>query len=217
MSGAPAGGWGNGGEPPPRPRADHAGGPFMPTPCDPMLRHVLRDEALTRGLGDIEAKMLVEWLTDWTELLAEASRTEDDAWSCVRRLCRRGRAISRFVQLWNEPQSRGGATQLAAAERPGRAGPDAPHPDVGKPTPGTLARKSETEPKSKFEEATEFGSNFEFGSVSNLFAFLNRREGTPPLRAERDVRPGGTPSRRVVPNAPATCRVRLLLGGAALC
>lgn len=89
----------------------------MPTSCDPMLRHVLRDEALTRGLGDIEAKMLVEWVADWTELLAEASRTEDDAWSCVRRLCRRGRAISRFVQLWNEPAGRGAATQLAAAER----------------------------------------------------------------------------------------------------
>src|SRR5262245_66566525 len=70
----------------------------MPTPCDSLLRHVLRDEALTRGLGDIEARMLVEWLTDWTELLAEAARNEDDAWSCVERLCRRGRAIGRFVQ-----------------------------------------------------------------------------------------------------------------------
>ena len=89
----------------------------MPTSCDPLLRHVLRDEALTRGLGDIEARMLIEWLADWTELLAEAARSEDDAWSCVRRLCRRGRAISRFVQLWNDPRSRGAAAQLAAAER----------------------------------------------------------------------------------------------------
>ncbi len=89
----------------------------MPTPCDPLLRHVLRDEALTRGLGDIEARMLVEWLADWTELLAEAARTEADAWSCVQRLCRRGRAIGRFVQLWDDPLSRGAASQLAAAER----------------------------------------------------------------------------------------------------
>jgi hypothetical protein len=89
----------------------------MATACDPLLRHVLRDEGLTRGLGDIEARMLVEWVTDWTELLAEAARSEDDAWSCVRRLCRRGRAISRFVQLWNEPKGQGAATQLAAAER----------------------------------------------------------------------------------------------------
>jgi hypothetical protein len=89
----------------------------MPTLCDPLLRHVLRDEGLTRGLGDIEARMLVEWATDWTELLADAARTDDDAWSCVRRLCRRARAISRFVQLWTDPDSRGAAGQLAAAER----------------------------------------------------------------------------------------------------
>ena len=86
----------------------------MPTPCDSLMRHVLRDEALTRGLGDIEARMLVEWVTDWTELLAEAARTEDDAWSCVHRLCRRGRAIGRFVQLWGDPFDRGAAIQLAA-------------------------------------------------------------------------------------------------------
>ena len=89
----------------------------MPTSCDPMLRFVLRDEALTRGLGDVEALMLVEWVTDWTELLAEAARTEEDAWSCVRRLCRRARAVSRFVQLWCEPGSQGAAAQLASAER----------------------------------------------------------------------------------------------------
>ncbi|WP_171472044.1 hypothetical protein [Frigoriglobus tundricola] len=89
----------------------------MATPCDALIRHVLRDEALTRGLGDIEARMLVEWLADWTELLADASRTEDDAWSCVNRLCRRGRAIGRFVQLWADPFDRGAAIQLAASER----------------------------------------------------------------------------------------------------
>ena len=50
----------------------------MPTQCDELIRHVLRDEALTRGLGDIEARMLVEWLADWTELLSDAARTEDD-------------------------------------------------------------------------------------------------------------------------------------------
>lgn len=89
----------------------------MPTTCEPLLRCVLRDEALTRGLGDIEARMLVEWVADWTELLAEAAQSDDDAWSCVRRLCRRGRAIGRFVQLWAGQGSRGAATQLAAAER----------------------------------------------------------------------------------------------------
>lgn len=89
----------------------------MPALCDPMIRHVLRDEGLTRGLGDIEARMLVEWVADWTELLVEAARSDEDAWHCVRRLCRRGRAISRFVQLWTDPDGRGAAGQLAAAER----------------------------------------------------------------------------------------------------
>jgi hypothetical protein len=89
----------------------------MPISCDPLVRHVLRDEALTRGLGDIEARMLAEWIADWAELLVEAAQTEVDAWSCVKRLSRRGRAIGRFVQLWNAPKGRGAAIQLAATER----------------------------------------------------------------------------------------------------
>ena len=89
----------------------------MSVDCAPLLRGILRDDGLTRGLGDIEARMLVEWVADWTELLAEAARTEEDAWSCVRRLCRRARAIARFVQLWCEPGGQGAAAQLAAAER----------------------------------------------------------------------------------------------------
>jgi hypothetical protein len=89
----------------------------MAIPCDDLVRSVLLDEALTRGLGDIEARMLVEWLADWTELLASAARNEDDAWDCVDRLCRRGRAIGRFVQLWSDPFDRGAAIQLAASER----------------------------------------------------------------------------------------------------
>ena len=30
----------------------------------PLVRHILRDEAVTRGLGDVEARMVVEWLAD---------------------------------------------------------------------------------------------------------------------------------------------------------
>lgn len=87
------------------------------TSCDALIRHVARDEALTRGLGDIEARMLIEWLANWAELLADAARNEEDAWACVERLCRRGRAIGRFVQLWNDPFDRVAAIQLAASER----------------------------------------------------------------------------------------------------
>ena len=40
----------------------------------PLVRHVLRDESVTRGLGDIEARMLVEWLADRAEQTAHALR-----------------------------------------------------------------------------------------------------------------------------------------------
>jgi hypothetical protein len=89
----------------------------MAVATDPLIRGIVRDDALTRGLGDVEARMLVEWLVDWAELLAEAARSETDAHSLVGRLCRRGRAIGRFVQLYCNERSRGAAVQLAGAER----------------------------------------------------------------------------------------------------
>jgi hypothetical protein len=83
----------------------------------PMVRQVLFDEALTRGLGDVEARMLVEWLVDWAEMLADLATDEDHTWEQFGRMCRRARVFSRFVALWSEPQSRGAATQLAAVEK----------------------------------------------------------------------------------------------------
>src|SRR4051794_596504 len=38
--------------------------------ANPWVDHVLADEALTRGLGDEEARVLVEWLVDKAEDLA---------------------------------------------------------------------------------------------------------------------------------------------------
>jgi hypothetical protein len=76
----------------------------------PLLNGILADEALTRGLGDAEARVLVEWLVDRAE---ERATTADE----VRELCRRGRAISRFVTLWCHEPARGAAHQLAATER----------------------------------------------------------------------------------------------------
>jgi hypothetical protein len=89
----------------------------MPATCDPIVRSILRDESITRGLGDVEGRMLIEWVVDWTELLADAAKTEDDAWKLSQRLCRRAKAINRFVQLWNNPTTRANAAQLAASER----------------------------------------------------------------------------------------------------
>ena len=83
----------------------------------PVLRHILENDALTRGLADPEARILVEWLVDRAEQVAGTASTEDVADSRVRVLCQRGRAIGRFVGLWCHAQARGAAGQLAAAER----------------------------------------------------------------------------------------------------
>jgi hypothetical protein len=83
----------------------------------PLVRHILRDEAVTRGLGDVEARMIVEWLADRTEQVARTTTSEGDAWARVHDLCRRARVIACFVRLWAVPRSRGAAVQLAAAER----------------------------------------------------------------------------------------------------
>ena len=85
--------------------------------CSPLVRHVLHDEALTRGLGDAEARVLVEWLVEWAELLDGEAETNEAAWSGLRIVCRRARGISRFITLWSQEGSRGSAAQLAAAER----------------------------------------------------------------------------------------------------
>jgi hypothetical protein len=83
---------------------------------EPLLRPILDDEALTRGLGDEEARVLVEWLVEAAEQLAQ-SAPPAAARVAVERLHRRGRAVSRFVRLWCHDRSPGAAAQLAAAER----------------------------------------------------------------------------------------------------
>jgi hypothetical protein len=83
---------------------------------DPLLSLILADERLTRGLGDAEARILVEWLVEQAEHLAGAGPPAA-AESEVRRLCRRGRGIARFVSLWCLDRRRGAAGQLAVTER----------------------------------------------------------------------------------------------------
>jgi hypothetical protein len=83
----------------------------------PLLNHILEDDSMTRGLGDAEARILVEWLVEQAEKIAKTSNSESTAHADVRNLCRRGRAIGRFVGLWCHSRSRGAAGQLAAAER----------------------------------------------------------------------------------------------------
>ncbi len=83
----------------------------------PLVRHILREESVTRGLGDVEARMIVDWLADRAERIADEAPTEAAAWAILRATCRKARAISCFIRLWFEPDSRGAAIQMAAAER----------------------------------------------------------------------------------------------------
>src|SRR5262249_51504565 len=83
----------------------------------PLLAPILDNEALTRGLGDPEARILVEWLVDRAERLAEERESEERIQREVDRLCRRARALGRFVSLWCQDCDYSAATQLAATER----------------------------------------------------------------------------------------------------
>src|SRR5262245_11035718 len=81
----------------------------------PLLRPILGDEALTRHLGDAEARILIEWLVERAERLGATD--EPSAAARVGALCRRARAIGLFVGLWCHRRDRGAAGQLASAER----------------------------------------------------------------------------------------------------
>lgn len=83
----------------------------------PVLSHIVSNDALTRGLGDPEARLLVEWLVERAEDVCEQAPSEIVVLEEVKKLCRRGRAIGRFVLLWCHDRERGAACQLAAAER----------------------------------------------------------------------------------------------------
>jgi hypothetical protein len=92
---------------------------------NPLLRAVLDDEALTRGLGDAEARVLVEWLVEETERLT-ATGSSHGVERAVAKLRRRGRAVARFVRLWSIEDAWGSALQLAATERFPWPLPDSP-------------------------------------------------------------------------------------------
>jgi len=82
-----------------------------------LLNLILNDDALTRGLGDEEARLLVEWLADAAEAIARRAVSEAAAIAAIEKLRRRGRAIRQFVDLWCHQYAHGAALQLAATER----------------------------------------------------------------------------------------------------
>ena len=81
-----------------------------------LLQPVLEDELLTRGLGDEEARLLIEWLVDRAESMLPRTGQIGASLIEVQRLCRRARAASKFVFLWCHQAFHGAACQLAASE-----------------------------------------------------------------------------------------------------
>src|SRR5207249_2867963 len=65
-----------------------------------VLSLIVANEALTRGLADPEARMLIQWLVERAERLAAAAPPPEVLEAEVTRLCRRARAVARFVSLW---------------------------------------------------------------------------------------------------------------------
>ena len=82
-----------------------------------LLNPILNNDALTRGLGDAEARMLVEWLVEQAERRAAKVTSKEAVEQLIERMRRRARAIGRFVGLWCHEGQRGAACQLAGAER----------------------------------------------------------------------------------------------------
>ena len=83
----------------------------------PLLNLILRDEAMTRGLEDAEARVLIERLVECLDRLGERSTETADQLNRVERMRRRGRAIRQFIDLWCHRGEHAAAIQLAAAER----------------------------------------------------------------------------------------------------
>ena len=82
-----------------------------------LLDIILRDEHLTHRLEDAEARMLIDWLVGRAEAEHARQPSEARVRREITRLCRRARAIARFVTLWCHDRQPGSALQLAATER----------------------------------------------------------------------------------------------------
>ncbi|HMO34711.1 MAG TPA: hypothetical protein PKA06_01585 [Gemmatales bacterium] len=77
---------------------------------------MLRDERITHGLADPEARVLVEWLVTKAEAIPETELAEEDQ-ECAWQLCyRRAKVLRQFVSLWCYRGRPEAAIQLAASE-----------------------------------------------------------------------------------------------------
>ncbi len=82
-----------------------------------LLNEILRNDRLTNGLGDPEARMLVEWLVERVESLEQQGVAAAALELQAQALCHRARCFTRFVWLWCHRRQRSAALQLAGSER----------------------------------------------------------------------------------------------------
>jgi len=82
-----------------------------------LIDRVLDDEAITAGLEDPEARLLVEWLAEQTEYIARSATSPQQAKEWVERLCHYARALRQFLILWCYDRNPGSAAQLAATQK----------------------------------------------------------------------------------------------------
>lgn len=85
--------------------------------AESLVDRVLDAEALTAGLEDPEARLLIEWLVEQTEQIARQAASLEEARQQVEQLCHYGRTLRRFLILWCYEKNPGGAAQLAATEK----------------------------------------------------------------------------------------------------
>jgi len=81
-----------------------------------LLEPLLASEKITRGLGDAEARILVDWLAERAEELV-CSVEEEQAVVAMAKLYRKARSIVQFVRLWCKDKEYGAAQQFAALEK----------------------------------------------------------------------------------------------------
>lgn len=80
------------------------------------LRPILDDDSLTRGLGDEESRLLVDWLVERAENLAASSLAVTVRQDRLLAICRRAKSVGRFVRLWCYDREPSSAMQLAGTE-----------------------------------------------------------------------------------------------------
>lgn len=80
------------------------------------IHQVMRDDRITHGLADPEARVLIEWLVNKAEVIPDTELEPQDqvyAWE----LCyRRAKVLRQFVSLWCYRGRPEAAIQLAASE-----------------------------------------------------------------------------------------------------